>query len=219
MTAARSSQVVAEILRSNTAVKTQASQATAAVLRKNTGVNVQASHAIAGVLRQNTAVKAQAHQLIASILRKEVTPPNIQVSQLTAETLRPSIITAQVSQVVSEVISAERTLNAVLPLGVTLQADLVSGFALGSIFTATFDTESNLELGTELAFTQYPISLEMQAALQSESRLSALFPINTSMQAGLQQGSELSVNLPITFKQRASSKVYPESVSGFFLLF
>ncbi|SFL93611.1 hypothetical protein [Nitrosomonas communis] len=219
MTAARSSQVVAEILRNNTAVKAHASQAAAAVLRKNTSVNIQASHAIAGVLRQNTAVKAQAHQLIASILRKEVTPPNIQVSQLTAETLRPSIITAQVSQVVTEVISAERTLKAILPLSVTLQADLVSGLVLGSIFTASLDTEARLELGTELAFTQFSTSIEVQAALQFQSRLSAIFPTHTATQASLQQGSELMVTLPITLKQRAGLKVYPESVTGFFLLF
>lgn len=108
----------------------QVSQVIATVLRSNTTVKVHASQVIVGILRQNTAVSAQDSQIIATVLRKEVTPPNIQTSQVTAETLRPSIITAQVSQVVSEILSSERTLKATLPISLTLQAHLVPGLYL-----------------------------------------------------------------------------------------
>lgn len=158
------------------------------------------SQAVVEVLRANTAVKAQ-------------------VSQVAVEVLRIKLPAALASQVVAEVITAERTLSASFNCGLAMQADLVPGLYLGATFTASLAFDSGLELGSEFSAAGLPVSVEMQASLQAEARFAATLPVSMMMQPQLQKGYELASTLPVTINQRAGLKVYPESVTGFFLLF
>ena len=55
MTVARTSQVVVEVLRTNTGVKTRVSQVPVEVLRINTGTKIRTSQVVVEVLRPNAA--------------------------------------------------------------------------------------------------------------------------------------------------------------------
>lgn len=160
----------------------------------------QASQVVVEVLRTNTGVKAQA-------------------SQVVAEVLRVKLPAAMASQVVVEVLAAERTLSASFNSALSMQCDLVPGSALGATFTTSLSVSQRLELGTELSPAVFPVSMEPSAALRAESVLKASLDIAVTEVVQLQEGIELRATCQFPTVLRAGLKVYPEPVTGFFLLF
>lgn len=182
MTVARASQVVAEVLRTNTAVAARGSQV------------------VAEVVRANTAAKAQA-------------------SQVTVEVLRVKLPAALASQVVVELLTAERTLSASFSSGLSMQADLVPGSAISATGNIALSSSARLELGAEFSSAAMPVAVTGSAALQAEARLGASLNVSVNEGAQLREGVEFNAFCTIPVILRAGLKVYPEPVTGFFLLF
>ncbi|MXS85282.1 hypothetical protein ABO04_04950 [Nitrosomonas sp. HPC101] len=162
----------------------------------------QASQVVVEVLRTNTKVEAQASQLVVELLRGISLAAN-----------------AQVDQVVVEVLRAERTLAASFNCGLVMQPDLVPGSALGATFTTSLSVSPRLELGTEFSPAVFPVSMASSAALRAESVLKASLDIAVTGVAQLQEGIEFDATCQLPVVLRAGLKVYPEPVTGFFLLF
>mgnify|MGYP001068475648 CR=1 FL=1 len=160
----------------------------------------RASQVVAEALRANTAVKAQA-------------------SQVVVEVLRVKLPAALASQVVVEVLTAERTLSASFNSGLSMQSDLVPGSTISAAGNITLSSSARLELGTEFSSAELPVAMTASAALQAEARLVASINVILDESAQLQEGVEFNAFCPITVTLRAGLKVYPEPVTGFFLLF
>jgi hypothetical protein len=64
MTVARTSQVVVEVVRTNTGVKARASQLAAEVVRINTGTKIHVSQLAAEVVRPNAAAASSAQPVV-----------------------------------------------------------------------------------------------------------------------------------------------------------
>lgn len=207
MTVARVSQVTLAVLSKNeTNPAIRVSQADAEILSKNqTNPAIKVSQINAEVLsRNNIFIKAVVSQITAEVLSKSANP------------------TAYVSQVVAEVIHAERTLLASFTDGVSIDAGLV----LGTQFSATNDIPltitGSLGLGGEFAPSTLPISVSMTASLEATSLFSAINTVAVTLTAALEEGIELNLSSASLIKTtvRAALTVHPEqNTSRFFLLF
>lgn len=184
------------------------------------------SQVVAEVLRSSTEVNAKADQVAISVIRKTVTPPDIELDQVVIEVIRTDLtsaeVNAQVDQIVAEIIRAERTLSASLPIGATVEGDLVQGVSFNATFDISLIAEVALELGAELAAVDIPLSVTMDAALEAEAVLSSEMGIAITQDAMLEKGVELTLtsSSDLTLTMRAALRVHPpESSSAFFLLF
>ncbi len=177
------------------------------------------SQAVAEVLRQNGAPNAQVSQVLVEVLRKPLSNPNARVDQVVLEVLRKRLPDIHLSQVVAEVMRAERTLSVNAAINFAATANLIPGSAISAAGDFTLISTAGLALGSELSAITVPLASETSAALQVEPRLSTILNANVIVSAQLEEGIELDAAYSITMGLRAGLRVHPQPVSGFFLLF
>lgn len=190
MTAARASQVVAEILRSSAAPSARASQVAAEVIRK-----------------QTTTPDLLVDQVVVEILRLDLSSGeiNAQVDQVVAEVIRSE-------RTLSASFPLNASIDADLVPGISFSATFDASLNTeGSLELGTEFAAVNLPVNVAMdaaLMAESVLSCDMSFTLSS----------NASLEKGIELS--MSSSSMISTTMRAALRVHPpESSSGFFLLF